>query len=200
MKVSIITVSYNSQDTIEDTINSVLAQSYKDIEYIIVNGKSTDNTLDIVNKYRDKISNIISEPDKGIYDAMNKGIRLATGDIVGILNSDDLYVDSKVISKIVKNIEKNKADCCWGNLVYVDKSDTNKIIRNWKSCEYKESLFKVGWAPPHPTFFVKKWIYEKYGLFDLNFPISADYEIMLRFLEKYKIKSCYIPEILVKMR
>jgi glycosyltransferase len=131
---------------------------------------------------------------------MNKGIRLATGDIVGILNSDDLYENYEVISNVVKKIKDNGVDCCWGDLVYVDKEDTNKIIRYWKSSECKEGLFAKGWAPPHPSFFVKKEIYEKYGLFDLDFPISADYELMFRFLEKHKIKGCYIPEILVKMR
>jgi glycosyltransferase involved in cell wall biosynthesis len=200
MKVSIITVSYNSQDTIEDTINSVLGQSYEDIEYIIVDGKSIDNTLNIVNKYNDKISNIISEEDSGIYDAMNKGIKAATGDIVGILNSDDLYENNEVISVVVKTIRDKEVDCCWGDLVYVNRYDTNKIIRNWKSSEYKKGLFKSGWMSPHPTFFVKRKIYEEFGLFDLDFPISADYEIMLRFLERWKIKGCYIPEILVKMR
>jgi glycosyltransferase involved in cell wall biosynthesis len=200
MKVSIITVSYNSQDTIEDTIKSVLGQAYPGIEYIIVDGKSRDNTLEIIDKYKDKISNIISESDKGIYDAINKGIKAANGDIVGILNSDDLYADSEVIDKVVQAIRDSEADCCWGDLVYVNRNDTDKIIRNWKSSEFREGLFKTGWMPPHPTFFVKKWVYEKYGLFDLDLSTAADYEIMLRFLKKYKIKSCYVPKLLVKMR
>jgi glycosyltransferase len=200
MKISIITVSYNSQDTIEDTIKSVLGQSYKDIEYIIVDGKSTDNTLEIANKYKDRISNIISEPDSGIYDAMNKGIKAATGDIVGILNSDDLYENDEVVNAVVKTIRDKEVDCCWGDLVYVNKNDTDKIIRNWKSSKFEKGLFKIGWMPPHPTFFVKRKIYEEFGLFDLDFPISADYEIMLRVLEGHKIKGCYIPEVLVKMR
>ncbi|MCF7888335.1 MAG: glycosyltransferase [Candidatus Omnitrophica bacterium] len=200
MKISIITVSYNSQDTIEDTIRSVLAQSYKDIEYIIVDGRSSDNTLDIVDKYKDKISNIISEEDSGIYDAMNKGIRAATGDIVGILNSDDLYINTKAISTVVKTIKDKEVDCCWGDLVYVNKYNADKVIRYWKSSEFKEGLFKIGWMPPHPSFFVKREVYDKFGVFDLNFPISADYELMLRFLERHKIEGCYIPEILVKMR
>jgi glycosyltransferase involved in cell wall biosynthesis len=200
MKVSIITVSYNSQNTIEDTIKSVLGQTYPDIEYIIVDGKSSDNTLNIVNKYKDKISNIISEEDSGIYDAMNKGIRAATGDIIGILNSDDLYENDEVVNAVVKTIRDKEVDCCWADLVYVGRDDTDKVIRNWKSSEYKKGLFKTGWMPPHPTFFVKNWVYEKYDIFDLNFPISADYEIMLRFLGRHQIKGCYIPEVLVKMR
>ncbi len=200
MKVSIITPSFNSEKTIEDTIKSVLDQTYKDIEYIIIDGGSKDNTLKVIEKYKDKISKIISEPDKGLYDAMNKGIRLATGEIVGIINSDDLYASKDVIEIVVKTFEEKNVDCCWGDLVYVDRNDTSKIIRYWKSSEYREGKFKLGWHPPHPTFFVRKLIYEKYGVFNLDFPIAGDYELMLRFLEKYKISSCYIPKILVKMR
>ncbi len=196
MKVSIITPTFNSAETLEDTVKSVLFQNYPDIEYIIIDGKSTDNTLDIVKKY--KIDKVISEPDKGIYDAMNKGIRLASGDVVGILNSDDIYVSKNVIDKVVKAIKE--VDCCWGNLLYVDRKDENKVIRKWFSSEYKEGLFKKGWHPPHSTFFVKKSVYDKHGVFNLNFKIAADYELMLRFLEKHKIKSSFIREILVKMK
>lgn len=199
-KVSIITVSYNSAKTIEDAIKSVLSQTYPDIEYIIVDGGSTDGTLEIIGKYRDEISKFVSEPDKGIYDAMNKGIKLAAGEIVGILNSDDFYADENAVKKVVKTMEKEKADVCWGDLVYVLKIDFNKVVRFWKSSEYETGKFKIGWHPPHPTFFVKKHVYDKYGLFNLNLKIAADYELMLRFLEKYRVKSCYIPEILVKMR
>ena len=198
--ISIITVVLNRKDTIEYTIKSVLGQSYKNIEYIIIDGGSMDGTVEIINKYRDKIARFISEPDRGIYDGMNKGIELATGDIIAILNSDDIYSNDKVIERVVAEIQKNGADVCWGDLVYVDAKNTDKIIRYWKSSEYKEGKFQKGWMPPHPTFFVKKWVYEKYGLFNFDFPISADYEIMLRFLERYKVKSCYIPQVLVKMR
>jgi len=197
---SIITVVLNGKDTIEDTIKSVLGQGYQNIEYIIIDGGSTDGTLKIIESYKDKISKFVSEKDKGIYDGMNKGISLADGDIIGILNADDFYTSNNVIETVVKEIEEKKADVCWGDLVYVDKNNTDKIIRYWKSSEYKEGKFKKGWMPPHPTFFVKKWVYEKYGIFNLDFSISADYELMLRFLEKYKIKTCYIPQILVKMR
>ncbi|MEK9154616.1 MAG: glycosyltransferase family 2 protein [Patescibacteria group bacterium] len=200
MKISIITVSYNSAATIEDTIESVLSQSYKDIEYIIIDGGSTDGTLEIINKYKGKIAKFISEPDKGLYDAMNKGIKLTTGAIIGTLNSDDVYADEKVIELVVENMKIKEADVLWGNLIYVDKFNLNKIIRYWKSSNYQEAKFKIGWHPPHPTFFVKKSIYEKYGVFNLDFKIAADYELMLRFLEKYKIKSCYFDKVLVKMR
>ena len=200
MKISIITPTFNSAETIEDTIKSVLSQEYSDIEHIVVDGKSTDNTLDIIKRYEKKISKIISEPDRGVYDAMNKGINLATGEIVGILNSDDFYASDTAIVKVAEMINKRNADCCWGDLLYVDKKDKNKIIREWNSSEFKKGKFQKGWMPPHPTFFVRRKIYKKYGKFNLNFPISADYELMLRFLEKYKIKSCYVPQILVKMR
>jgi len=198
--VSIITPVLDRKNTIDSAIKSVLGQTYRNIEYLIVDGGSTDGTIEVINKYREKISKFISEKDKGVYDGMNKGIRMASGEIIGILNSDDIYASDNVIEKVVKVMEGNNADCCWGDLVYVDTKDTNKIIRYWKSSEYKPGKFRKGWMPPHPTFFARRWVYEKYGRFNLDFPISADYELMLRFLEKYKIKPCYIPQVMVKMR
>ena len=200
MKVSIITVVYNNKDTIKNAIESVLNQTYKNIEYIIVDGASTDGTVEIIKSYGDSIDKFISEKDNGIYDAMNKGIRLASGDIIGILNSDDFYANNNIIEKVVKEFEDKKVDSVYGDLVYVNAKDTNKIVRYWKSKPYKKGLFKKGWHPAHPTFFVKKKIYEKYGLFNLDFKIAADYELMLRFLEKHQISNSYIPEIIVKMR
>ena len=200
MKISIITVVYNNKDTIKDAIESVLNQTYQNIEYIIIDGVSTDGTVDIIKSYGDKIDKVISEPDKGIYDAMNKGIKLASGDIIGILNSDDFYANNNIIEKVVKEFEDKKVDSVYGDLVYVNAKDTNKIVRYWKSKPYKKGLFTKGWHPAHPTFFVKKEIYDKYGIFNLDFKIAADYELMLRFLEKYQISNSYIPEIFVKMR
>jgi len=199
-KISIITVSYNAQAVIKDAIASVLGQTYKDIEYIVIDGGSTDGTIDIVNQYKGRISKVLSEPDKGMYDAMNKGIKLATGDIIGILNADDVYANDKVLETVVNRINETKSDSCYADLVYVDKGDTNKVVRYWKSGEYNKDSFKNGWMPAHPTFFVKRWVYEKYGVFDLTLPIASDYELLFRFLEKYKISSCYIPNVLVKMR
>ncbi|XOA42571.1 MAG: glycosyltransferase family 2 protein [Candidatus Nealsonbacteria bacterium] len=198
--ISIITVVLNNKNTIGETISSVLGQNYENIEYIVIDGGSTDGTLSIINKFKDKIQKIVSEPDKGVFDAMNKGITIASGDIVGILNSGDIYNSKEVIKEIVNVFEKENPDCMWGDLVYVDAKNTDKIIRLWKSSKYKEGKFQKGWMPPHSTFFVKKQIYKKYGKFNLSFPISADYELMLRFLEKYKIKSCYMSQVLVKMR
>lgn len=198
--ISIITVVLNKKDTIEETIKSVLSQSYKNIEYVIIDGGSTDGTLKIIEKYKEKISEFISEKDKGVYDAMNKGIKLASGDIVGLLNADDFYASNGVIEKIVRVFEEKNVECVWGDLVYVDAKNTDKVIRYWKSSEYQEGKFKKGWMPPHPAFFVRKQVYEKYGNFNLDFPIAADYEIMLRFLEGFRVKSCHIPQVLVKMR
>lgn len=199
-KVSIVTPVLNGQETIESTIKSVLEQSYGNIEYIIVDNGSSDATIAIVNKYKDKISRVIFEEEKGIYTTMNKGVKSASGQIIGILNSDDLYAHRDVIRMVVAQMERKKADSCWGDLVYVDRTDTQKIIRYWKSCEFKPKIFSRGWMPPHPTFFVRRSVYAECGFFNTEFKIAADYEIMLRFLYKHKVSSCYLPEVLVKMR
>ncbi|PCI99608.1 MAG: glycosyl transferase [Flavobacteriales bacterium] len=200
LKVSIITVCYNSSETIEATIKSVVSQTHNNIEYIIVDGKSTDNTLEIIENYKNNISKIISEKDNGLYDAINKGIELATGEIIAILNSDDLYEDNNVIENIVDLFEKEKLEACYADLVYVDRIDTEKVTRTWKSGSYKDGMFFNGWMPPHPTFFVKKEIYNKYGSFNLELKSAADYEIMLRFIHKHKIKLGYLPRVIVRMR
>ena len=200
MKVSIITACFNEEKTIKYTIESVLTQNYDNIEYIIVDGASTDGTINVVRQYEKQIAKIISEPDNGIYDALNKGINLASGDVIGFLHADDIYAHANVIKNVAQCIERENADSCYGDLIYIDKKNSEKIIRYWKSCAYERDLFKKGWMPPHPTFFVKRWVYENYGRFDTSFKIAADYEIMLRFLYKYNISTCYIPEVLVKMR
>jgi glycosyltransferase len=201
MKISIITPSFNSQKSIAQTIESVLAQDFHDIEYIIIDGGSTDGTKNIVQSYGDKISRFVCEPDNGIYDAMNKGIRLASGDIVGILNSDDFYAYTDVIKDVVAAF-KSDADIgiVYGDLLYVDAKDTNKTVRVWRSGEYKSGLFESGWHPPHPSFFVRKSIYDKYGTFNTSFKIAADYELMLRLMHKRSVKAAYIPKVFVKMR
>lgn len=200
MKVSIITISFDSAETLQDTIQSVAIQSYPDIEYIIIDGGSTDGTLDIINKNSDIISTWVSEPDKGIYDAMNKGIRMATGDIIAIMNSDDFYVHADVISQVVERFRKSGADSVYGNIQYIDRHEPTKVIRNWVSGHYQRQKFLMGWMPPHPAFFVKRNIYHTYGNFDTRLKTSADYELMLRFLYKHKISSHYLPELLVYMR
>lgn len=199
MKFSVITISYNSEATINDTIQSVLSQDYPDIEYIIVDGGSKDNTLEIINKYKDKIAKIISEPDQGIYDAMNKGIKLATGEVIGILNSDDFYKNSNVLSNVAKVFQQTGLEAVYGNIEYIDQEEINRVVRFWKAGEYKEKKLNFGWIMPHPAFFVKKEIYNKYGLFNLDFKIASDYELMLRFL-KNGLKISYLSETLVCMR
>lgn len=200
MKVSVVTVTFNSAQTVEDTIKSVINQDYKNIEYLIIDGLSTDNTLDIVNKYKDHIAIVVSEKDNGIYDAISKGIEKATGDIVVALNSDDMYASNDVISKVVEVFNAKQADAVYGDLNYVDRFDTAKVIRKWKSGSYKKGQFLKGWMPPHPTFFVRKHCYQKYGSFNLSLKSAADYELMLRFIHKYEIKVAYLPKLIVNMR
>ena len=199
-KISIITVCFNSEKTIEDTIKSVIAQDYPNLEYIIVDGKSTDNTLKIVEKYRQHIAKIISEPDKGLYDAINKGIKYATGDIVGIINSDDILAYNQAISDIAQTFESGKHDAVYADLVYVKQDDVNTVTRKWISGNYKHGKFLWGWMPPHPTFYAKKNLFEKYGYYTLQLKSAADYELMLRFIHKHKISLGYLPKTLVKMR
>jgi len=200
MKFSIITATYNNQNTIGDTINSLASQTYENIEHIIIDGASTDNTLSAIKKTGKKVSKIISEPDKGIYDALNKGIKNATGTFIVFLHADDIFSDNTIIEKAAKLLTESKTESLYGDLQYVAKENTDKIIRYWKSGNFTYSKLKKGWMPPHPTFFVKKEIYDKYGLFDTNFKIAADYDIILRFLGKYKISTTYLPEVMIKMR
>lgn len=200
MKVSIITVCYNSQDYITNTITSVLSQNYADIEYIIVDGNSRDNTLSIIKSFGSKITKWISEPDKGLYDAMNKGISLATGDIIAFINSDDFYLDSSVVGDVVNEFQANQVDAVHAELFYVDQSDTDKIVRHWKTGDYTSGAFQKGWHPAHPTLFLKREVYEKFGLFDLQFKLAADFELMCRFFEKHQISSVYLNRPLIKMR
>lgn len=202
MKFSLVTVSYNSSITIVDTISSVLNQTYQNIEYIIVDGKSTDNTLEIIEAHEPLFKgrlHWISEPDNGLYDAMNKGIKMASGDIIGIINSDDLFCDEDAVSKIVDTFLNNKnVNGVYADLYYVAKDNTKKIIRKWITG--KQKPFRSGWHPAHPTLYLKSDVYKKFGHFDLNFRLAADFEIMLRFLDNYKINIAYLPESLVKMR
>jgi glycosyltransferase involved in cell wall biosynthesis len=200
LKVSIITVCYNSAKTIEDTIKSVIKQTYDNVEYIIVDGLSTDNTLEIANKYKEQITTIISEKDNGLYDAINKGIDIATGDIIANLNSDDFYIDKNVITDVVAKMVEEKTDTLYTDLYYVEADNTDKVTRYWKSGEYKKGNFYKGWMPPHPTFFVKKSVYNKYGVFNLKLKSAADYEIMLRFIHKYECTVSYLSRVTVRMR
>ncbi len=201
LKISIITVSYNSSSTIEDTIESVASQSCPNKEYIIVDGLSNDNTLDIINNYSDVINKVISEKDTGIYDAMNKGVNLASGDVIGFINSDDIYSDNQVLQRVSVLFSANPGvDACYGDLCYVKCDDLTKIVRYWRSNPYKQGLFKKGWVPPHPTLFARREVYKKFGGFDLRYRIAADFELMLRFIATNHIQTEYLPHIMVKMR
>jgi glycosyltransferase len=200
LKISIITSVYNNRETIAEAMESVLGQTYSNIEYIIVDGGSTDGTVDIIKSYQERLGAFISEPDKGIYDGLNKGIKLATGEVIGFLHSDDLYENNTVIEKVAQAFKNNALDSVYGDLTYVNKTDPDKVIRYWKSGEFTLKKLHQGWMPPHPTFFVKRAIYEQQGLFDTSFKIAADYDVMLRFLGKNKITTQYIPYVLIKMR
>jgi glycosyltransferase len=168
---------------------------------VIIDGGSTDGTLEILQECRSVLSKVISEPDRGIYDAMNKGLLLAaSGDIIGFLNADDFYASSDVISKVLNIFEDQNVDSCYGDLIYVDPADTDRVVRYWKAGPYNYRRFYWGWMPPHPTFFVRKRVFDKYGYFDLSLGSAADYELMLRFLLRHKVSTSYIPEVLVKMR
>ena len=200
MKVSIITATYNSSRTIIDTLKSLEEQTYSNIEYIIIDGASKDNTLDVIKNNYSKVSTIISEPDNGIYDALNKGINAATGDIVGFLHSDDLFAYPEAIEDIVKSISENNTDAIYADLQYVDKDNINSIVRYWRSGEYNINKVKNGWMPPHPTFYMKRKCYQQFGLFDLKFKISADYDSLLRYLYLNNISMSYLPKVTIKMR
>ncbi len=200
MKISVITVVYNNEKYIKDCIDSVNSQTYQDIEHIIVDGESTDKTLKIIKENNNPKIRLISGIDLGIYDAMNKGVQLSTGEIIGFLNSDDIFYDENTVAKIANVFKKKDVDSCYGDLVYVDKSDTDKVIRNWKSNEFKISLLRKGWHPPHPTFYVRKKIFEKYGMYDLSYKIASDYALMVKLLFKERISNHYLTEIIVRMR
>lgn len=213
LKISIITATFNAATTIRDCLESVQNQSHPRVEHIIIDAASSDTTPDILQEYKADLSQIISEPDKGIYDGMNKGLRLATGDIVGLLNGDDYYPSDDVLAKVGQVFERENVDTCYGDLVYIAEDNDgllstvqglgykgDRVVRYWKSGAYDPRKFYWGWMPPHPTFFVRRDVYEKYGLFNLELGSAADYEIMLRFLIKYRVKAAYIPEVLVKMR
>lgn len=200
MKVSIITVARNNAKTIKDTINSVLSQTYTDKEYIVIDGGSTDGTTQIIKSYGKKINKFISEKDEGIYDAMNKGIKLATGDVVGMLNSDDFYLNEYIIERVAREFQTKQVDSVYADLLYVQPSDLSKVVRYYDSSCFAPKNFKYGWMPAHPTFFVKKEIYKKYGLFKKDYKIAADFELLARFLDKNKITYSYINEPIIKMR
>ncbi len=200
MKVSIITVVRNNAATVAGCIESVLGQTHPDIEYIIVDGGSTDGTVEIIRTYERKLSRFISEPDNGIYDAMNNGIGAASGDVIGILNSDDFYADPSVITTVASAFAAYNVQAVFGDLVYVKRDDTNKVVRYYSSAGFTPDRFAYGWMPAHPTFFVKRACYEQFGLFKTDYRIAADFELLARFLGKHHVSYRYIPRVMIKMR
>jgi glycosyltransferase len=200
MKVSLITVTYNSAAYLQDCIDSVVRQRYQDIEHIVIDGGSTDGTLKIIKKYDNHIAKWVSEKDNGMYDAINKGIAMATGDIVGILNSDDMLASGDVIQAIVDSFNDHQLDAVYGDLVYVNKINTNKVVRLWQGLPYKRYRFRYGWMPAHPTFYLRREIIDQFGGYESHYFTAADYEFMARYLYRYRISAMYLNKLIVKMR
>ena len=200
MKVSIITSCFNRKETIRGAIESVLAQDYQDIEYIVVDGASTDNSLDIINEYKERIDIIVSEPDHGMYEAINKGIRMATGEIIGLVHSDDFLYDNHVISDIVNIFEETKADFVYGDGVYVNSDDTTKLVRNWVGGQYYRWKVGMGWLPLHPTCYIRRDVMLREGLYDETYHIAADTDLLVRYLYKAQLKVVYMKRKIIRMR
>jgi len=200
VKISVITVVHNAQETIADTIKSVASQTYTNVEHIIIDGDSSDNTLAIIEQHRDSVSVLVTEPDDGLYDAMNKGIKLASGDVIGLLNADDVYQDETVLKQIAQVHQDKDLDACYANLVYVDRHDLTKVVRDWRSRRHQPGLCFKGWMPAHPTFYAKKRVYEKIGLYNALLGYQADLEFCARAFEIHKITSLFVPKLWVRMR
>ena len=200
MKISLLTVSFNSASTIKDTIESIRSQDYKDIEYIVVDGNSTDGTINILKSYDSFISKWISEPDKGIYDAMNKAIKMAAGEVVGILNSDDFYANHQILARVAKEFSDPSIDVVFGDLVFVDSQYLSKTVRKYSSAKWHPGKFAWGFMPAHPTVFIRRKYYDQFGLFKTDYKIAADYELLIRFLFVHQLRYKYLPITMVKMR
>lgn len=197
LKISLITVAYNAQNTIDRCLASIMRQKFNNIQYIVIDGGSTDGTVKIIEKYLDKIDFFVSEPDNGIYDAMNKGISMATGDVIGTLNADDYLADDAILSNIASIFETKPVDVLYGDLDFVDNN--NKVVRKWRSGKYREGLFNWGWMPPHPTFYCRRELFRKSGVYRLDYGSAADYELMLRFIHAGKARVYYLQKVMIKM-
>jgi len=200
IKISIITASFNSEAHIQSCLDSIAFQTYENIEHVIIDGKSTDKTLEIIDRHPFKPAKVISEKDKGIYDALNKGIKNATGDIIGFLHSDDIFENEYVIEELVSAFEESDSDLVYGNILHVHQENTKKIYRTWNSLPFKKDLLKKGWMPPHNGLFVKRKIFLKHGTYDINFKISADYEWILRVFSKDSIEVLYMDKLILRQR
>lgn len=201
MLITVLTATYNSSPFLKDALQSFTQQTHAEKELIVIDGASKDSTLSILQEYQQHISQQLSEPDKGIYDALNKGINLAKGDVIGILHSDDFFASNEVLSQVAALFkEDNQLEAVYGDLDYVDRNDSDKVIRHWISGDYQYNQLKLGWMPPHPALFIKKTCFKKFGNYDLKYHSAADYDLILRFLFKHQIKVAYLPKVLVKMR
>lgn len=200
MRISVVTVVYNRAATIGEAIDSVGAQTWGDLEHIVQDGGSVDGTIEIIRARAGPNARLVSEPDAGIYDAINRGIARATGEVIGLMHSDDVFAHAHVLEKVAAAFRNPEVDGVYGDLQYVAVSDSQRLIRHWRSGEYTPSLLKRGWMPPHPTLYLRREVFDRYGLYDTSFRIAADYDAMLRYLVKGKIKLAYIPEVLVRMR
>ena len=200
MKISVITPVYNNADTLSACLNSVISQTYSNVELIIIDGGSSDGSLDVIRQYKNSISVVVSEPDDGIYDAFNKGINRSTGDVIGFLSADDFLKDSNVLTKIAEKFSFEMADVVYGDLYYVNKNDTTKVIRHWQAKKFSINQLAMGWMPPHPTLYIKASLYKELGAFDKTFRISGDYDFILRLFTRINLNIIYISEVLVVMR
>ena len=200
MKISIVTAVFNRVGTVADALRSVGTQSYHNVEHIIQDGGSTDGTLDLIRQLTDSSSKLVSEPDAGIYEAINKGISRASGDIIGLMHSDDFFADDDVLNRVAEAFRNQEIDGVYGDLEYVSACNTSKIVRHWRSGPYCANHLKRGWMPPHPTLYLRREVFDRWGLYDTSMSIAADYEAMLRYLVKGKIRLAYIPDVMVKMR
>ena len=200
MKISVITAVFNNRDTIAQALDSTLAQTHPDVELIVIDGGSTDGTLTVLQDYADRLAVLVSEPDRGIYDALNKGISRAGGEVVGFLHSDDLFADAAVLSRIGAAFADPAVDAAYGDLLYVRKDDPSRVVRTWRAGAFSPTRLAHGWMPPHPTFYVRRAVYEQLGGYDTTYRIAADYDCVLRLLGRGGVRAAYIPEVLVKMR
>lgn len=200
MKITVITACFNAEETLEDTLRSVLTQDHPDLEYIVMDGGSTDGSLQILERYQPQLTKLVSAPDEGMYDAYNRGLEYATGDVVALLNADDMYANPQVLSLVAERFRQTCADAVYGDLVYVGRENPSQVLRYWRSGFYRRERFKFGWMPPHPAFFLRREAYQRYGGFDTRLQSAADYELMLRMLYKHGLAAGWVPEVLVRMR
>jgi glycosyltransferase involved in cell wall biosynthesis len=200
LKISIITVVFNNAATIADCINSVASQTHPDVEYIVVDGASVDGTCAVIERYRDKIAHYLSEPDRGIYDAMNKGIQLATGDVLGILNSDDFFSDPQVLAEVAAAFQESGAGALFADLVFVRPGNLGQVVRYYSGAGFTPEKFAWGCMPPHPTFFARRELYLRHGLFRTDYRIAADFELTARLLARHRVPYSYLPRVIVRMR